>query len=117
MQSAPPVPVRGSSWGIYTHVFLHTQTANMSHGSEEEEGEELVCEGMRHPFQSKEGRIFAYLWGIEVVCGVYALAPLLPFPLRWLIMQESFTGTPENKRWPLCVRASLHDMVSLDVIN
>ena len=43
--------------------------------------EELVCEGMRHPFQSKEGGIFffSYLWGLEL-CVVYA-ALLLYHPL------------------------------------
>jgi hypothetical protein len=44
--------------------------------------EELVCEGMRHPFQSKEmEESFSYLWGLEL-CVVYAALLLYhPSPL------------------------------------
>lgn len=33
--------------------------------------EELVCEGMHRPFQSKDGGILSYLWRLEL-CVVYA---------------------------------------------
>lgn len=48
-------------------LFFHTQGLEQAYmcviPTASQEEEELVCEGMHRPFQSKDGGILSYLWG------------------------------------------------------